>query len=560
MTATLAPIQLGFGVKQGTEAAAHAARRFLRDMPPGQALLKLDFVNAFNAISRDEILRTFREELPELYPFISTCYSSSSHLCFDEFLISSEEGAQQGDPLGPLLFCAAAQKLARLMKSKLNLWYMDDGSLGGEVDVLIEDLEMVRRNGSAIGLLLNEHKCELVTDDMEVVQKIQTIAPSITDVLTSNAVLLGAPIGSLEEIDVVLTKKISDFQLLACRLKLLCAHDALYLLKNCFSLPKLQYILRCSPCYNSQVLHTYVQLDSRHAAVHSQRYFDGVDMAASNTRPVRNGGIGVRLATQVALPSVLSSVASSSELVLQLLPPRLHSSSGSNDLLFTAAVDLWRQQTGRDQLPEFIVTQTAWDTPLVEVAVERVLSAAPNQAGIARLLAAAAPHSGAFLQTLPCSALGTRLDDASLRIAVALRLGAPVAHRTNVYVMLTSIRRASTVLVAASQQVVTRDTAALNDLVKRALASAEVPSRLEPTSLCQDLTANGPMVMTMMPWKQGRCMVWDVTCPDTLAHSHLNRAVNRSRVQWRRLRRSISVRNTLISAGRNLHTDRYRNR
>ena len=32
MTAKLAPIQLGFGVKQGTEAAAHAARRFLRDM------------------------------------------------------------------------------------------------------------------------------------------------------------------------------------------------------------------------------------------------------------------------------------------------------------------------------------------------------------------------------------------------------------------------------------------------------------------------------------------------------------------------------------------------
>jgi hypothetical protein len=67
-----------FVVKQGTEAAA---RRFLRELQPGQALLKLDVVNAFNAISRDELLRTSREELPELYPFILTCYSSSSHLC-----------------------------------------------------------------------------------------------------------------------------------------------------------------------------------------------------------------------------------------------------------------------------------------------------------------------------------------------------------------------------------------------------------------------------------------------------------------------------------------------
>ena len=29
----------------------------------------------------------------------------------------------------------------------------------------------------------------------------------------------------------------------------------------------------------------------------------------------------------------------------------------------------------------------------------------------------------------------------------------------------------------------------------------------------------------MMPWKQGRCLVWDVTCPDTLAPSHINHAV-----------------------------------
>ena len=61
--------------------------------------------------------------------------------------------------------------------------------------------------------------------------------------------------------------------------------------------------------------------------------------------------------------------------------------------------------------------------PLVEVTSEQVLSAAHNQAGIARLIAAAAPHSGAFLQAVPCSAVGTRLDDTSLRIAVALRLG-----------------------------------------------------------------------------------------------------------------------------------------
>ena len=29
----------------------------------------------------------------------------------------------------------------------------------------------------------------------------------------------------------------------------------------------------------------------------------------------------------------------------------------------------------------------------------------------------------------------------------------------------------------------------------------------------------------VLPWAKGRCLVWDFTCPDTLAASHLNRAV-----------------------------------
>jgi hypothetical protein len=28
-----------------------------------------------------------------------------------------------------------------------------------------------------------------------------------------------------------------------------------------------------------------------------------------------------------------------------------------------------------------------------------------------------------------------------------------------------------------------------------------------------------------MPWERGKCLVWDYTCPDTLAASHLDRSV-----------------------------------
>jgi len=138
--------------------------------------------------------------------------------------------------------------------------------------------------------------------------------------------------------------------------------------------------------------------------------------------------------------------------------------------------------------------------------VEQVLSAAPNQAGIARLIAVAAPHSGAFLQALPCSVVGTRLDDVSLRIAVALRLVAPVCdpHQCVCGTEVDSLGVHGLSCRKSAGRHMRHN--ALNDLVKRALASAEIPLCLEPTSLSRSdgKRADG---LTIMPWKHGRCMV-----------------------------------------------------
>ena len=65
---------------------------------------------------------------------------------------------------------------------------------------------------------------------------------------------------------------------------------------------------------------------------------------------------------------------------------------------------------------------------------------------------------------------------------------------------------------------------AVNDLIKRALASADIPALLEPKSLSRD-DGKRPDGLTVLPWANDRCLVWDFTCPDTLAASHLNRAV-----------------------------------
>ena len=50
MAELLAPIQLGYGIKRGSEAAVHGARLFLKALQNNEVLLKLDFMNAFNTI------------------------------------------------------------------------------------------------------------------------------------------------------------------------------------------------------------------------------------------------------------------------------------------------------------------------------------------------------------------------------------------------------------------------------------------------------------------------------------------------------------------------------
>jgi hypothetical protein len=67
-------------------------------------LIKLDFSNAFNCLRRDSMLEAVYREIPEIYNFCHLSYASSSYLSFGDQIILSEEGSQQGDPLGPLLF------------------------------------------------------------------------------------------------------------------------------------------------------------------------------------------------------------------------------------------------------------------------------------------------------------------------------------------------------------------------------------------------------------------------------------------------------------------------
>ena len=63
-----------------------------------------------------------------------------------------------------------------------------------------------------------------------------------------------------------------------------------------------------------------------------------------------------------------------------------------------------------------------------------------------------------------------------------------------------------------------------NDVVKRALQKAGLPSVLEPPRLDRG-DGSRPDGITVFPFSGGKSLVWDCTCVDTFVGVHLNRSV-----------------------------------
>ena len=150
-------------------------------MLPTQVFMKLDFQNAFNSIRRDRFLTTVADKVPELYLFINSCYDKAALLNFGDHVLFSPEGIQQDDPLSGLLFSLVLRSLTDNLRSSFNVWYLDDGSLGYEWDVVIDDLQSLILRCEEVGLHLNLEKCEIINDALtpELLNSFQHLLPGI---------------------------------------------------------------------------------------------------------------------------------------------------------------------------------------------------------------------------------------------------------------------------------------------------------------------------------------------------------------------------------------------
>ena len=110
----------------------------------------------------------------------------------------SREGVQQGDPLGPLLFSLVLKSLTDMFPSHscdLNIWYLDDGSIAGEISKVHSILQIIKTEGPRLGLFLNEEKTEICfVAKQKVVTSYDFGKCQVTNI--EDLTLLGAAVGS----------------------------------------------------------------------------------------------------------------------------------------------------------------------------------------------------------------------------------------------------------------------------------------------------------------------------------------------------------------------------
>ncbi|CAH2244118.1 jg18506 [Pararge aegeria aegeria] len=121
---------------------------------------------------------------------------------------------------------------------------------------------------------------------------------------------------------------------------------------------------------------------------------------------------------------------------------------------------------------------------------------------------------------LPSANLGTMLDHTTLSVVIGLRLGASIIqpHRCHCGDSVDTYGHHGLSCSRSAGRFSRHST--INDIIRRSLATAHVSAVLEPIGLARS-DSKRPDGMTLIPWRLGRSLLWDATCDDTLAASHI---------------------------------------
>ena len=432
-------LQVGVACPLGLEAAIHTISQYCERnaASTSKIVMTIDFHNAFNSLDRNALLAACRRDFPTLAAWASWCYSVPSRLLYNERVVNSSAGVQQGDNLGPLLFVATIHSLLGELKTILGIdlviGYLDDTVVAGESEAVLRALLVLQRSIPSLGLTLNMAKCELIplagplsTSDLS------RFPVQMTRVHSGRFKFLGAPVGDREfaasfvqdkraaKADVLLTEiaGIDDAQV---------THK---LLSRCMGTARVMHAMRTTR--PDWMLGQLEHVD-KSMAITAETCF-GFAMPPSAevqaSLPVSLGGLGFRSAGRHAAVAYLCSRVATRSLCEAVDPSFSWDVAVASGGGISEAIGLCNQHLPADSaldvntLTALCASQRALSRRVDEWTKTQLLSSGlANAAERARVQAAGAAHAGAWLTALPSPSLGQRMTHPEFVTAAKVRLG-----------------------------------------------------------------------------------------------------------------------------------------
>lgn len=125
----------------------------------------VDFTNAFNLVDWTTLIKEVRAKYPSIARWVEFCYAQPARLYYNDSILASAQGVQQGEPLGPLLFALVLHPLVRKIATHCSLdmhaWYLDDDTIIGDTIEVSKALKIIQQEGASRGLHLNIRKTEI---------------------------------------------------------------------------------------------------------------------------------------------------------------------------------------------------------------------------------------------------------------------------------------------------------------------------------------------------------------------------------------------------------------
>jgi len=375
-------------------------------------------------------------------------------------------------------------------------------------------VELIQRESESLGLHLNHSKCEVISrsdtstkfNNLKNFKPVNPKAPS----------LLGSLLSDSEALEQTLESHCKSLSLAITRLGGIGRHDTLILLRNSLSHPKLLHTLRCCPCVDHSLLKVFDSL-----------LWTGLEIVlnlsladshwAQASLPVKAGGLGIRLATLLALPAFLASAAGT----CCLQSTMLGGLQIPDDEQYVTLRYRWCTEYS-SPCPDDISAhkQSVWDKPIIHRETSSLIDSFSQDYDKARFRSVVALHSSNWLLALPITTCGLRLDNEAVRVAMGLRLGVNICepHECRCGTMVKA--NGSHGLSCSLGPGRAARHAKLNELICMSLVRAGIPATKEPTDLSRT-DGKRPDDLKLIPWWMGRALFLDATVADTLAASYL---------------------------------------